>query len=60
MNKYELIEPLFSASEDGVFIDSDGLLYDIEIGREEEKFDGFHTAFPACLTLKPKQEEYGE
>ena len=49
-----------AASEDEVFIDSDGLLYDIEIGHEEEKFDGFHTAFPACLTLKPKQEEYGE
>lgn len=57
MNRLELIELLSSASEDEVFIDSDGLLYDIEIGYEAEQFDGFDTVYPACLTLKPKQEK---
>ena len=37
MNRLELIELLSSASEDEVFIDSDGLLYDIEIGHEAEQ-----------------------
>lgn len=60
MNRLELIELLSSASEDEVFIDSDGLLYDIEIGHEAEQFDGFDTVYPASLTLKPKQEQYGE
>lgn len=60
MNRLELIELLSSASEDEVFIDSDGFLYDIEIGHESGQFDGFYTIYPACLTLKPKQEKYGE
>ena len=53
MKKSELIERLSSASEDEVFIEVDGLFYDIDFGHEEEKFDGFFTAYPASLTLKP-------
>ena len=53
MKKSELIERLSSASEDEVFIEVDGLLYDIDFGHEEEKFDGFFTAYPASLILKP-------
>ena len=53
MKKSELIERLSSASEDEVFIEVDGLLYDIDFGHEEEKLDGFFTAYPASLILKP-------
>ena len=53
MKKSELIERLSSASEDEVFIEVDGLFYDIDFGHEEEKFDGFFTAYPASLILKP-------
>lgn len=55
MNRLELIELLSSASEDEVFIDSEGLLFDIEIGHEDEVFDGFSSVYPACLTLKLKK-----
>lgn len=55
MKKSELIELLSSASEDEVFIDSEGLLFDIEIGHEDEVFDGFYSVYPACLTLKIKK-----
>ena len=57
MNRLELIELLSSASEDEVFIDSEGLLFDIEIGHEDEVFDGFYAVYPACLTLKLKKED---
>lgn len=56
MKKSELTERLSSESEDEVYIEIDGVLYDIDFGHEEEKFDGFYTAFPAALTLKPKDE----
>ena len=56
MKKSELIERLSSASEDEVFIEIDGILYDIDFGHEEEKFDGFVTFYPASLTLRPKDE----
>lgn len=56
MKKSELIERLSSASEDEVYIEIDGVLYDIDFGHEEEKFDGFYTAYPASLTLKPIDE----
>ena len=56
MKKSELIKRLYYASEDEVFIEIDGILYDIDFGHEEEKFDGFYTAYPASLTLKPKPE----
>lgn len=56
MKKSELIERLYSESEDDVYIEVDGILYDIDFGHEEEKFDGFYTAYPASLILKPKYE----
>ena len=52
MKKSELIKRLYSASEDEVYIEIDGVLYDIDFGHEEEKFDGFYTVYPAALTLK--------
>lgn len=57
MKTSELIERPYSASEDEVFIEMDGLLYDIDFGHEDETFDGFYTAYPASLTLKPKEEQ---
>lgn len=54
MNKYELIELLYSSDEEEVFIEIDDTLYEIEIGHQEETFDGFDTVYPASLTLKPK------
>lgn len=53
MKKSELIKRLSSESEDDVYIEVDGVLYDIDFGHEEEKFDGFYTAYPASLILKP-------
>ena len=53
MNKYELIEILSSADEEEVFIkDAEGYLCDIQVGHEEEAFDGFVTAYPASISLK--------
>lgn len=53
MKKSELIERLYSASEDEVYIEVDGELYEIDFGHEEEKCNGFYTAYPAAVTLKP-------
>lgn len=57
MNKLELIELLYSNDEEEVFIEIDDTLYEIEIGHQEETFDGFDTVYPASLILKPKQDE---
>lgn len=54
MNKSELIELLLSSEENEVFIEIDGWQYEIEIDHKEEAFDGFDTAFPASISLKPK------
>ena len=56
MNKSELIELLSSAEEDEVLIDVDGTLYEIEIDHVAESFDGFYTAYPAAISLKPRNE----
>ena len=32
-------------------MDEDGVLYDIEVGYVPEQFDGFETAYPACIKL---------
>ena len=56
MKKSELIRLLSSATEDEVYIEIDGVLYEIDFGHEEEKFDGFYTVYPASLTLKPKDD----
>lgn len=52
----DLIEQLYSADEEEVFVEIEGELYEIEFGHEEEAFDGFDTVYPACLTLKAKQQ----
>lgn len=54
MKKSKLIKLLSSADEDDVMIEIDGTLYNIapDLGHEEEKFDGFATAFPAVVYLK--------
>lgn len=36
-------------------VEIDDALYEIEIGHEDEAFDGFDTVYPACLTLKAKK-----
>lgn len=56
MNKLKLIRQLSSATEDEVLIEIDGTLYEFDFGHQEETFDGFYTAFPACLTLKPIEQ----
>lgn len=57
MKTSDLIELLCSANEEEVYIEIDGTLYEIEIGHEEEAFDGFDTAYPACLTFKKTSDE---
>lgn len=57
MNKSELINLLLSSDEEDIRIDVDDILYDFEIGHEEESFDGFDAVYPACLTLKPINNE---
>ncbi len=56
MNKSELIKLLSSSEEDEVLIDVDGTLHEIETDHVPEQFDGFYTAYPAAISLKPKQE----
>lgn len=53
MNKLKLIQQLRDSTEEDVYIDIDGTLYEIEINHEDEVFDGFDTLYPASLTLKP-------
>lgn len=54
MKTSELIEILCSASEEEVLVEIDDTLYEIEVGHEDEAFDGFDTLYPACLTIKAK------
>ena len=54
MKKLKLIEILCSASEEEVLVEIDGTLYEIEVGHQDEVFDGFDTLYPACLTIKAK------
>ena len=56
MKTSDLIELLSSANEEEVFMEINDTLYEIEMGYQEEMFDGFDTVYPACLTLKPKRE----
>lgn len=57
MRKSKLIGLLSSSDEEEVYIDIDGTLYDIDTGHVDEVFDGFDTVYPACLTLKAKEDE---
>lgn len=38
-------------------MDEDGVLYDIEVGYVPEQFDGFESAYPACIKLTKKEEQ---
>lgn len=55
MKKSKLIELLSSSDEEYVAIEIDGQVYGIsdELGHVEEQFDGFDTAYPASVTLRP-------
>ena len=54
MKKLDLIDILTdNDSEEEVFVNIDGTLYDIEIEHVPESFDGFETAYPAAIALKP-------
>ena len=59
MNRLELIEILSSSDEEEVLIQIDDTLYEVdeEVLHKEEKFDGFYTALPAAIVLKPKKSE---
>ena len=52
MNRLYLIETLSSSDDEEVFIEHDDILYDIDIDRCEETFDGFDTVYPAAIVLK--------
>lgn len=62
MKKSKLIELLYSADEEDVTVEVDGLLYDIspELGHEEERFDGFCSVSPATVFLRLTDEENEE
>ena len=57
MNRLELIEILSSSDEDEVLIQIEDVLYDVDddVIHKEETFDGFYTAYPAAIVIKPKQ-----
>lgn len=57
MKTSELIEILCCASEEEVYVEIDDTLYEIEIGHQDEAFDGFDTVYPASITLKPQNDE---
>ena len=35
-------------------MDEDGVLWDLKVGYVPEQFDGFETAYPACIKLEKK------
>ena len=59
MNRLELIEILSSSDEEEVLIQIEDVLYDVDddIIHKEETFDGFYTAYPDAIVLKPKQTD---
>ena len=62
MKTYELIEILSSSDEEEVLIQVEDVLYEVddEVTHKEETFDGFYTAYPAAIVLKPKQTDDNE
>lgn len=53
MEKLKLINILTNDDEEEeVFIKIDDTLYEIEVEHVPEQFDGFETAYPACIALK--------
>lgn len=59
MKKSELIRHLNSFDEEEVFIEIDGIQYEIEIKPVEEVFDGFEIFYEASLSLIPNKNEKG-
>ena len=59
MNRLELIEILSSSDEEEVLIQIDDTLYEVDddVIHKEETFDGFYTAYPAAIVLKPKHTD---
>ena len=56
MDKYILINYLEECDEEEVLIaDSEGNGVDFDFEHLEEAFDGFDTAYPAAVMLKPKK-----
>lgn len=51
----DLIEALYSVDEEEVYVNLDGVLYEIEIEHHEETFDGFDTVEPSCISVKAKR-----
>lgn len=45
----------FNDTEEIFIKDEDGTLYDIEVERQDEIFDGFETAYPPAIILTKKQ-----
>ena len=60
MNRLELIEMLSGSDEVEVLIQVEDVLYEVddEVTHKEETFDGFYTAYPAAIVLKPKSSDY--
>lgn len=61
MRRLDLINALSSRSgeEEDVFIEIDGVLYEIEdeLRHKEATFDGFYTAYPAATVLKVSMKD---
>ena len=51
----DLIETLYSVDEEEVYVNIDGVLYEIEIEHHEEIFDGFDSVYPGCISIKAKK-----
>jgi hypothetical protein len=59
MNRLKLIEILSSVDEEDVWIeDKEGHLFDIDIDKTEQMFDGFVTVYPASVILRCAKEAY--
>lgn len=57
MTKFELISRLCDDDEEEeVYIRIDGTLYEFTCEHVDEQFDGFDTAYPACIALVPKMD----
>lgn len=54
MKKIDIINILTNDDEEQeVYVKIDDTLYDIDIEHVPEAFDGFDTAYPAAIALKP-------
>lgn len=51
----DLIETLYSVDEEELYVNIDGVLYEIEIEHHEETFDGFDTVEPSCISIKARR-----